>query len=117
MKWEKAKRKYKYILIPIYALFYAVNYFTGISCIWKSLLGVSCPGCGYTRAVMSMIKLDFKQAWTYHPMYWSFFIIVALFIFEGDLFDKPIINKLIIGFLLFGFVTVWIYRITMGIEV
>lgn len=41
----------------------------GIPCVNKYLFGVSCPGCGMTRALLSALRLDFKQAFYYHPMF------------------------------------------------
>lgn len=33
-----------------------------IPCVWKSVFGFHCPGCGLTTAFISIIKLDFKNA-------------------------------------------------------
>ena len=33
-----------------------------IPCIWKSIFGFHCPGCGLTTAFISIIKLDFNNA-------------------------------------------------------
>lgn len=117
MNWQNAKKKDKYIIIPIYILVYYVSYLTRIQCVWKKLIGISCPGCGFTRSVLCMLRLDFRQAWTYHPMYWSVFLIAALFIFEGDLFRNKKINIITIILLLAGFLCVWIYRLYMGIVI
>ena len=33
-----------------------------IPCIWKSIFGVQCPGCGLTTAFISLIELDYRKA-------------------------------------------------------
>ena len=33
-----------------------------IPCIWKSIFGVQCPGCGMTTAFISLIELDYRKA-------------------------------------------------------
>ena len=33
-----------------------------IPCIWKSIFGIHCPGCGLTTAFISLIELNFKNA-------------------------------------------------------
>jgi ACR3 family arsenite efflux pump ArsB len=33
-----------------------------IPCLWKSIFGITCPGCGLTTAFINLIKLDFKNA-------------------------------------------------------
>lgn len=38
-------------------------------CINKFFIGVSCPGCGMTRAWLYALRLDFKQAFYYHPLF------------------------------------------------
>lgn len=31
------------------------------------LTGISCPGCGITRAMVAVFRLDFAKAWYYNP--------------------------------------------------
>lgn len=42
---------------------------SNIPCVSRYLFGVSCPGCGMTRAFFSVLRLDFKQAFYYHPLF------------------------------------------------
>ena len=37
-----------------------------VPCIFKSILGISCPGCGMTRAVNEILNLNFIQAFKYN---------------------------------------------------
>ena len=46
---------------------YAVLFALGITCPIKYLLGISCPGCGMTRALWSLVTLDLSAALHYHP--------------------------------------------------
>lgn len=39
-----------------------------IPCIYTKLLGVHCPGCGLTRALMALLRLDVKGAWDWNPL-------------------------------------------------
>lgn len=110
MNRDKAKNKRKYLLILIYAACYAISYITGIGCVWQAAFHVPCPGCGFTRASLSLLCLDFKSAWEFHPMYWSIFLLVPYFIFEGEVFRSRIINRLVISAVIIGFLGVWIYR-------
>ena len=36
-------------------------------CYWKSALGVSCPGCGGSRALLSLLRLDLLLALYFSP--------------------------------------------------
>jgi hypothetical protein len=49
-----------------------------IPCIWKSIFGVNCLGCGLTTAFISLIELDFNNAFKYN---WLIFIIVPFGIY------------------------------------
>lgn len=42
---------------------------TGIGCPIRYLTGVSCAGCGMTRALFSALLLDFESAFSYHPLW------------------------------------------------
>lgn len=48
----------------------------GFKCIYKELLNVYCAGCGGTRMIKSILKLDFYQAFRYNPL---MFIYLVLF--------------------------------------
>ena len=38
-------------------------------CPFFYVLGIRCPGCGMTRALLSLLHLDFKAAFYYHPLF------------------------------------------------
>ena len=50
-----------YLLISSYFHFY-------ISCPFKEITGFYCPGCGITRMLLSILKLDFYGAFRYNPL-------------------------------------------------
>lgn len=54
------------------------------SCIVSKIIGRSCPGCGLTRAGISMLKLDFKAAWNFNPMIFLF-VPAALYFLIADI--------------------------------
>jgi len=41
-------------------------------CPVRAIFGVDCPGCGMTRACLSALRLDFRSAFAYHPLFWLF---------------------------------------------
>jgi len=66
--------------IAVYFIFSAsLNALTGIDicipCVWKTLFGYHCPGCGLTTAFIGLLELDFKKAFESN---WVIFIIVPL---------------------------------------
>ncbi len=36
-------------------------------CLFRNLTGFPCPGCGMTRALVSLARLDGAAAWAYNP--------------------------------------------------
>jgi len=38
-------------------------------CIFYKITGLQCPGCGNTRATLSLLRLDFKEMLRYNLMY------------------------------------------------
>lgn len=50
--------------------FYAAMQLVGITCPIRFLTGISCAGCGMTRAWLALLRLDFSSAFAYHPLFW-----------------------------------------------
>ena len=50
------------------------------ACPSSYFLGIPCPGCGMTRAFLSLLHLDFKTAFFYHPLF-PVVIIAIIFYF------------------------------------
>lgn len=112
--------KIKKLIVPaaIIGAAYLIFHVVGIGCPIKFLTGISCPGCGMTRAVLSLLTLDFKAAFYYHPLFPLAFILIAVFIFHelGKIGRKTYdISIYIICTLFLG---VWILRFfTDGSEI
>ena len=76
-----------FLIILIVILYLLLNLFH-IGCPIKYLSGISCPGCGMTRAIWSALFLDFEEAFHYHPLFLLSPIIVLLFLFETYIYPK-----------------------------
>lgn len=48
----------------------------GIPCIFHTITGFYCPGCGVTRMCLALLRLDFKAAFYYNP---AVFILLPVF--------------------------------------
>ncbi len=51
-------------------LLYAALESLGITCPIKFLTGVSCAGCGMSRAWFAVFRGDFAAAFSFHPLFW-----------------------------------------------
>ena len=74
-------RKEQVTAILAVVLFYGVLQLVGITCPIKFITGISCPGCGMTRAWLSLLlRGDLKAAFYYHPLFWILVPAVPLFL-------------------------------------
>ena len=60
------------------ALAYGLMFALGITCPIRFLTGISCPGCGMTRAVLSALRFRFADAFCFHPLWILLLPAVAL---------------------------------------
>jgi hypothetical protein len=62
----------RHILFPtlLVAAIYLGMLLVDISCPIKLLTGISCPGCGMTRAWLHLLHGDLSGAFSYHPLFW-----------------------------------------------
>lgn len=51
------------------ALFYAVIELLGVTCPIRFLTGISCPGCGMSRAWLAVLRLEWETAFAFHPLF------------------------------------------------
>ena len=67
----------------------------GVTCPIKFVTGISCAGCGMSRAWLSLLRFDIKKAFYFHPLFWlpPLFIIIFL--------CKKYINKKIYNIFIF----------------
>jgi hypothetical protein len=84
-------------------------------CPFKALTGIPCPGCGMTRALLSLAKGDFQGAFHFNPF--SFFLVFMVLISMapgGQLKRLPpgapvVMNCLYVG-LLFMVLAYWFFE-------
>lgn len=66
----------------VIAIFYVpAQYGIGIPCLFRSITGLECPGCGNTRAAFALLRLDFGAAFRYNPMFFVEFFYLAWVLF------------------------------------
>lgn len=97
----------KLILTAAYLGLLTVLYFLGAQCIFLSVLGIPCPGCGMSRAMLAALRLDFAAAFQYHLMFWSMPLLYLYFLFDGHLFPGRLTDRIILYLILAGFLVNW----------
>lgn len=72
---EVKHRKKQIILISIVLLICAVIYivisFAGVKipCVFNRITGLKCPGCGNTRAVKALLRMDIRSAFAHNLLF------------------------------------------------
>lgn len=80
-----------------------------IGCPIKYITGISCAGCGMTRACFSALRLDFSRAFYYHPLFWMVPVIGAIVLNQKKIPDK--LYKAGMALLVLSFLVVYIIRL------
>lgn len=100
-------KKYLYLIISA-GLLCLFLYLTNIGCPIKFITGISCPGCGMTRALFSLLRLDVKSAVYYHPLVFVMPIIVIIILLRNKLGRR--LFKIFTVFFIVLFIAVYICR-------
>lgn len=103
--------KEKIIIIAICLIYIFAMYKMNIACIWKKIFKIICPGCGFTRALVCAMNLDFNKAFYYHPLYWTLPILIYCYVSKNSRAKNVILITIVILFLF-----VWLYRLYKKIE-
>ena len=75
------KMKLILILISFLIIYFILSELldVGIPCLFYEITGYYCPGCGITRLLFSLLKLDFYQAFRYNPLIFILIIITVIY--------------------------------------
>ncbi|MBO5476699.1 MAG: DUF2752 domain-containing protein [Clostridia bacterium] len=90
---KKIRKEYIFILFLGIALFIGIlNRKIAIGCIIYEITGFYCPGCGITRAILSLVKGDIYQAFRYNQI---LFIDIPIIIITSIIYLKFKNNKIV----------------------
>ena len=67
---RKNERKELICAVTAVVVLYTAMESIGITCPIKFITGISCAGCGMSRAWMAFLQLDIAKAFAYHPLFW-----------------------------------------------
>lgn len=80
------------VFLAITAVYIALELALGddVPCYFKGIVGIPCPGCGLTRAYLSLLKGHPASAFFYHPLFFMVPLVAAIVILK----DVAAIKKL-----------------------
>lgn len=104
------------LLFAILLLYAILSSLFAIGCPIKFVTGLSCPGCGLTRAWLSLFALDPADAFAFHPLFWSVpFVVILAVMYQNDVFKgrgRKIAFGIIVAFIVL-YIGVWIIRLAI----
>lgn len=80
-----------------------------IGCPTKVLFGISCPGCGMSRAIISLMRCDFSGAFHNHPFVFLLPAVFVLFLFSKKITKRS--KKILIMLFLLIYLFIYVYRL------
>lgn len=106
------KRRMRVILwLLLFVLLFLFSCAADFQCVFLRHFHVICPGCGMTRAVKALLRLDFAGAWHFHPMVFSMPLLVLYIALDGHVFRKKAVNILILSLIGAGFAVNYTIRL------
>ena len=106
---RKNERKELICAVTAVVLLYTAMESIGITCPIKFITGISCAGCGMSRAWMAFFQLDIAKAFAYHPLFWLVPVAVIVLLCKSKINIK--IYKIIIFTIIIMFAIVYMCRL------
>ncbi|MEF2572878.1 MAG: DUF2752 domain-containing protein, partial [Agathobaculum butyriciproducens] len=102
------------VLLILGALAYASALLFGWNCPIKYLTGVPCPGCGLSRALAALLRLDFRTALRFHPMVFVLPPVVLYALFgKKPLFGSKNLERVLLWSVIVLDIAIWLIRLAL----
>ena len=84
----------------------------GVTCPIKYITGISCAGCGMSRAWIALLHFNIHEAFMYHPLFFLPPVVVIAMLFKSKINIK--FYKIFMFTMVGAFVIVYLYRMFIG---
>ena len=86
----------------------------GWNCPIKYLTGVPCPGCGLSRALAALLRLDFRTALRFHPMVFVLPPVVLYALFgKKPLLGSKNLERMLLWSVIVLDIAIWLIRLAL----
>lgn len=94
-------KKQKAFIFDVALVFFIVLWYRFFGCPLKFFFGLSCAGCGMTRAVVALFHGDFSLAWHFHPLVFLLPVLLLGFFLRKRFSKKFLTVAVVAVFVLF----------------
>lgn len=84
----------------------------GVTCPIKYITGISCAGCGMSRAWIALLHFNIHEAFMYHPLFFLPPVVVIVMLLKSKINIKS--YKIFMFTMAGAFVIVYMYRMFIG---
>lgn len=84
----------------------------GVTCPIKYITGISCAGCGMSRAWIALLHFNIHEAFMYHPLFFLPPVVVIVMFLKSKINIKS--YKIFMFTMAGAFVIVYLYRMFIG---
>lgn len=84
----------------------------GVTCSIKYITGISCAGCGMSRAWIALLHFNIHEAFMYHPLFFLPPVVVIVMLLKSKINIK--FYKIFMFTMAGAFVIVYLYRMFIG---
>lgn len=84
----------------------------GVTCPIKYITGISCAGCGMSRAWIALLHFNIHEAFMYHPLFFLPPVVVIVMLLKSKINIK--FYKIFMFTMAGAFVIVYFYRMFIG---
>ena len=84
----------------------------GVTCPIKYITGISCAGCGMSRAWRALLHFNIHEAFMYHPLFFLPPVVVIVMLLKSKINIK--FYKIFMFTMAGAFVIVYLYRMFIG---
>ena len=84
----------------------------GVTCPIKYITGISCAGCGMSRAWIALLHFNIYEAFMYHPLFFLPPVVVIVMLLKSKINIK--FYKIFMFTIVGAFVIVYLYRMFIG---
>lgn len=82
--------KFPLAVIVVYLAIFEIFFPDRTNCLVQNITGFPCPTCGMTRAYKSLLHLDIKGAFEWHPLFWLVPLVAVVMLLQNHRHFKKI---------------------------